>query len=1065
MRKIGLLGTSAIRSAFFMAAFAVATATPSYAQDVQEEEDDPATLQGETELESGEDASAGADGSAAADAGQEITVTGSRIRRPNLDATVPITSVGSEVFRSTGQIAVGDILNELPALRSTFSTANSTRFIGTSGLSLLDLRGLGTDRTLVLMNGRRMVPASIGGSAPDVNIVPTDLLERVDVVTGGNSAIYGSDAIAGVVNFVMKRDFEGLQLRGQGGISSRGDAGAYFVSGIAGMNFGGDRGNIAVSGEFARQNIFFPIGRGDMAVQSGFLVVDSDSTPSDGNPDRIFVRNITSLTISDYGLLTPSCSNTTPAALRPIRCLVAAPNANGTFDNRARVYGFGPDGQLLVQDPYNADFRPLSNNTIGGIGTGFRSREDLNLRPMVERINFNAFGHFTLSEAFEPFFEAGYARIRTSGGQSGPSFFQGGTFGTLRIDNPFLSDQSRNLIQQFAGPTATTFALSRNNFDIGNRDYPATRETMRGVVGIRGDFNDDWRYEVSANYGKFDEIFRPQGQFNRQRFAYALDAVKDANGNIVCRVTVDPAARVVSGGLDPDDPAAQARIAGDVAACVPFNPFGATNSPAAIAYVAPELRTEGKQTQFVANAFVSGDSSDMFELPGGPIGFALGAEYRKETAYQRYDEITESGGTFLNAIPIFDPPAFEVKEAFGEIRVPILRDVPFFHELTLEAAGRVADYNGATGTVFAWNAGGTWAPVPDIRFRGNYSRAVRAPNLSELYSSQTQNFAPAFLDPCHVGNINGNQIRQQNCIADGVPLGTPLLYTSSLEILSGGNPDLTEETSTSWTLGAVFTPRWVRGLSITVDYYDIFVDKVITAPTAQAIVNACYDGPAGNSFCDLFERFPAGTEGDPPGSQNGEFFIKPGLQQTQLNYAGLAARGVDVELAYRRKFAGVGDVSARFTGTYVLQRDQFLFPDTPDIPDQVLYETGDPKIAFNFSLDWTTGPYTIGYQMRYLGKQLIVGNLAENIFPVQPLVPGGPPTPLNPDFSQFNWFSDVMYHDIRLGFDAGDKFEFYMGVENIFDRLPEFGNTGVGVGSAIFDNRGRYFYAGAIAKF
>ena len=1058
MRKFGLLGTSAIRSAFFMAAFAVATATPSYAQEVQEEEDDPAALQGETELESGEDASAGADGSAA-DAGQEITVTGSRIRRPNLDATVPITSVGSEEFRSTGQISVGDILNELPALRSTFSTANSTRFIGTSGLNLLDLRGLGTDRTLVLMNSRRMVPASIGGSAPDVNVVPTDLLERVDVVTGGNSAIYGSDAIAGVVNFVLKRDFEGFQLRGQGGISSRGDAGAYFVSGLAGTNFAGDRGNIAVSAEFARQNIFFPIGRGDMAVQSGFIVTDSDTQASgtDGLPDRTYFRDITSLAISDYGALTPSCPTVAvlpPGPQRTVRCL---PNGN------ARFYSFGPDGQLLVEDPYNADFRPASSNTIGGRGTGFRSREDLNLRPMVERININAFGHFTLSEAFEPFFEASYSRIRTSGGQSGPSFFQGGVLGTLRIDNPFLQPEARTLIQQFAGPTATTFQLSRNNFDIGNRDYPATRDTYRGVVGIRGDFNDDWRYEVSANYGEFNEIFRPQGQFNRQRLAYALDAVKDQNGNIVCRVTIDPAARVVrgfaAGTAQSTLDAAQARIPEDVAGCVPFNPFGATNSQAAINYVAPQLRTEGKQTQFVANAFVSGDSSQMFELPGGPIGFALGAEYRKETAYQRYDPITESGGTFLNAIPLFDPPSFEVKEAFGEVRIPILRDMPFFHELTIEAAGRVADYKGDTGTVFAWNVGGTWAPVPDIRFRGNYSRAVRAPNLSELFSSQTQNFAPAFQDPCDVDNIGGRVTRQQNCIADGVPLGTDLLYSSSLEILSGGNPDLTEETSKSWTIGAVITPRWVRGLSITVDYYDIFVDQVITAPTPTAIVNACYDGPdfANNPFCDLFDRFPAGTVGDT--AQLSAFYIKPGLQQTQLNYAGLAACGVDVELAYRRKFTGVGDLSARFTGTYVLQRDQFLFPDFPDVPDQILYETGDPKIAFNFSLDWTSGPYTIGYQMRYLGKQLIVGNLAENVFSV-----GGFPKQ-NEDFSQFNWFSDVMYHDLRLGFDAGKNFEFYMGVENIFDRLPEFGNTGVGVGSAIFDNRGRYFYAGAIAKF
>src|SRR4051794_37133129 len=261
MRKFGLLGTSALGSFTFIG-LSVAFAAPAQAQQV--DEDIPATcaampegterdncISGEVETESG--------AAASETGGGAIVITGSRIRRPNLESTVPIPSVGGEEFFETSQVSVGDVLNDLPALRSTFSQANSTRFLGTAGLNLLDLRGLGTQRTLVLVNGRRHVGGDVLNTATsvDVNTIPVDLIERVDVVTGGNSAIYGSDAIAGVVNFVLKQDYEGVQLRGQGGISKYNDLGSYFVSALAGTNFADDRGNVAINVEYARQNAGF----------------------------------------------------------------------------------------------------------------------------------------------------------------------------------------------------------------------------------------------------------------------------------------------------------------------------------------------------------------------------------------------------------------------------------------------------------------------------------------------------------------------------------------------------------------------------------------------------------------------------------------------------------------------------------------------------------------------------------------------------------------------------------------------------------------------------------------
>ncbi|MFL6846616.1 MAG: TonB-dependent receptor plug domain-containing protein [Allosphingosinicella sp.] len=307
MRKFGLLGTSALGSFTFIG-LSVAFAAPAQAQQV--EEDIPATCQampegsdrdkcisGEVETESG--------AAASETGGGAIVITGSRIRRPNLESTVPITSVGGEEFFETSQVSVGDVLNDLPALRSTFSQANSTRFLGTAGLNLLDLRGLGTQRTLVLVNGRRHVGGDILNNAVsvDTNTIPTDLIERVDVVTGGNSAIYGSDAIAGVVNFVLKQNYDGVQVRGQAGVSKYGDAGSYFASLLAGRNFAGDRGNIAINVEYANQQQYFGAGRPNLRRNNAFVVIDTDPVGSDGNPDRAFFRDIRSATLTNTGVV------------------------------------------------------------------------------------------------------------------------------------------------------------------------------------------------------------------------------------------------------------------------------------------------------------------------------------------------------------------------------------------------------------------------------------------------------------------------------------------------------------------------------------------------------------------------------------------------------------------------------------------------------------------------------------------------------------------------------------------------------------------------------------------
>jgi outer membrane receptor protein involved in Fe transport len=1006
-----------------------------------------------------------------------IIVTGSRIARPNLESTVPITSVGGEEIFQSGSTSVGDLLNDLPALRSTFSQSNSSRFLGTAGLNLLDLRGLGTQRTLVLVNGRRHVGSDILSNAvsPDVNTFPSDLIERIDIVTGGSSAVYGSDAIAGVVNFILKKNFQGVQVRGQGGISKYGDAGDFFVSGVAGTNFADDRGNIAVNVEYAHQSPFFASQRPNLAKNSNFVVVDADPSGSDGVFDRTFVDDIRSTTFSNGGLLQFS-----PTGGR-------APCGRDASGAAFRcTYLFNPDGTITPQTGTRVGLAP-NGSFNGGNGNNGRDGTQLGVYPTLDRYSVNVLGHFAISEAFEPFVEAKY--VRTDSTRWGSSaFFQGttidGLFERPRFDNPFLSDTARTQInaaraQAGLAPItngATRFTLFKSLTDLGGRQEDATRETFRIVGGVGGTFNDDWKYEVALNYGEFKEKTKVLGNLNQQRFILAMDSVRNTAGQIVCRSQIDPTAANIY-PFSNSDAFAQSQLAGDVAACVPLNPFGEGNITQAMKnYLLSNTTSVGNIKQFIASASLSGDTSKWFELPGGPVGFAIGAEYRRETNFFKSDDLVANGLTFYNALPLFDPPAFSVKEAFGEIRIPILADIPFFHELTLSGAGRVSKYRGNTGTVYAYNGGVDWAPIPDIRFRAGYARSVRAPNLADLFSEQSQNFAPAPADPCSFRNLGtGSSTRAANCASSGRPAtvatdrpnGYDFVYTSSLEILSGGNPDLNEETSDSLTVGAVFEPRFVPGFTLSVDYYNIKIKNVITAPTAQQIINACYDlADTNNQFCALFQRSSAPDTFLPDGTRvgngpRGEFqfqILEGSLQQTLLNYAKSKTRGIDVEAAYKRDIEEIGTtLSTRLTYTHVFQNDDFLNPADPGRADQTLFELGDPQNAFNWDTEFKRDNITLGFQLRYIGKQVL--NTFEDFFAKQ----GRPPE--NADYAPLKFYPSTWYQDVRLGLDVNDKFNIYGGVDNLFDRKPPFGLTGTGGGSGIYDTRGRFFYAGVKAKF
>lgn len=1016
-----------------------------------------------------------------AEEGGAIVVTGSRISRPNIDTPIPVTSVNLEELTETGNLSLGDALNQLPSLRSTYSQANSTRFIGTAGLNLIDLRGLGVARTLVLVNGRRHVASTPGSFQVDINTIPTELVERVDVVTGGNSAIYGSDAVAGAVNFIMKEDYDGIAARAQIGVSDRGDRGSQYVSLIAGRNFAEGRGNLTFAAEYARSETLLFNDRNDQTgaftgVPGWFQTSNTlgEAPAGNGIPDRSLFNPFPGNTFNIISLggavqtVCPLADPTNPLITRQreLTCTGQLAPTGGRLSNN---YHFGPDGSLVRDNPVY-DLRNVGGGVFGGLSAS--GVEGAMLLPGLERYSFNAMGKFEISSAFIPFFEAKYVNITANQTSTQPTFVNSNLSPVFYLDNPYLSAQARSTIQAITGTTSNTaaFTMFRFNNDIGTRAEDHERETFRIVGGVRGDISSvgNVRYEASLNYGRTETYYETGGNVNIANFNRASNAARAADGSIVCRVNIDS-------NPNNDDPN-----------CRPINLFGQgapLTTPDGLAYVLYTSWREQWAEQLNGVAFVSGDTSGFLTLPGGPISAALGVEYRREDAFSDYDDITQSGQTFLNGFATFDPPAIETREAFGELRIPLVADAPFFHELSVEGAARVSDYSALEDTVWAWNVGAVWAPVRDLRIRAGYARSVRAPDLSDLYSTRAQTFANNLVDPCSQTVINQNPNRARNCAAAGVPTTITLpdgsvqpwvnTATSGLSGFNQGNLGLQPEKGKSFTVGAVVQPRWVPGLTVTVDYYNIEIEQAINSLTGQAIINRCYDDPVGldNPFCDVVFR-RGGGNANPLfdytfAGQAGRRFAgftdftlssadAPGFISQPFNFAKLKTSGIDVDAVYTRQ---IGDVrlNLRAIVSWLENREQFTYITDPERSDRLHGVVGDPEWRGSARVNAAWRDFDVSYNIDYVGKQTI------DSWEVQNSHQGRPPQ--DADRYPVVYYPEQWYHNFQLGVKAAENFRFYVGVDNVFDTLPPFFATGTGAATSIFPVTGRYFYSGARVTF
>ncbi len=944
----------------------------------------------------------------------EIVVTGSRIRRDTFDAPQPISVVSAQAIREAGQVNVGDILRELPSINSNTNGQNSSSTLFLAGQTRADIRGLGATRTLVLMDGRRLPFSDASSPAVDLNTIPSLMIERVETVPGGVSAVYGSEAISGVVNFIMKKEQNGLEVDLQGGLTGEGD-GAQTRAGFNwGKKFADDKLNVMIGGEYS--NV-------DKIMQK-----DRDwAYPGIRRDTRVTPQPILDPT---------SRSNTAPTATFQLLggALGTAKAVTLDYRNPSQLVALSPacstpTVQPDCQDPalfYSAVYNALQGKVNRGILRGYAD--------------------YKITEHWKVFVDAQYTKVNGYGIFQ-PAFSSAAGGGTMPVslkgDNAYL-----------AGPTATDAALRAawlgagkaftststaqvGKFwqEFGGRDVKTEREQERVTGGFQGlfqTFDRDVHVDGYVQYSNLNGTTISYGVPNIARVQQATDAVL-LNGQVVCRD-------------------AGARAAG----CTPWNLIDGP-SVEAINWTNATSTTDQKVTQTVAGLNFD---TQLINLPAGPLGVAFGFEYRKETSHFHQDPLGASGALFFNAIGDRGGE-YDVKEFYGEARIPILKDLPFAKELTAELAYRGSDYSTIHGTD-QYRLHLEYAPVKDIRFRATQSTAVRAPNIVELFSPQSRNFTTAALDPCDKDVFRGASASQQaarriTCaaaisgwnsatFASNIGTGRP-----SLALLQGGNPNLGPEKAHTYQYGVVIQPRWVPGLNLSVDFFKYNLqDAIGTVPINTLFQNLCYDSPdayASNPFCKQIER-------DPTGASTG---IIGGVVQATLinqNVAKTKVEGWDYSASYSFHTEDLvkqdfGDIALRLDATW-----EYQFA-TQGLPGQAYTQFANtinnatPQWKANGTVRWTYDKIAVTWQTLYIGSMISNNALL--------------PTQLDPYMT-----GDYFKHDLKVSYKFNDQIILRGGVLNLFDEhppaLPET-FAGTGTGSSTYDNAGRFFYVGVNMEF
>lgn len=952
-------------------------------------------------------------------AAREIVVTGSRLARTTFDTPTPVTVMNSENLRALAVTNVGASINQLPAMRA--STTPATQGFGSFnvGANIVNLRGIGVTRNLVLVDGRRFAPSTREGSV-DLNLIPSNLVSRIEVVTGGASAAYGSDAIAGAVNVILDKTFTGIKGQVDYGVSDKGD-GTDFHAGLAfGTGFAGGRGHVIAGGEYDNQQ-----GIGNCFTRSwctpGANVSNPGFAANNGLPNFVRSNDNAGWFFNPGGVVSIN-NNTTPAtaAIRDLR---------GTGG-----ITFAPDGSVL---PYHPGSVRFALSQVGG--DIYPTYTDANITVPVKRYAGFAHADYELGDNLSLFAEGSYGHIRGELLQT--AYFTGSL--PIYADNPFIPAEVRALIGPASAvpsgdrPAAATFNLGRVFDDVGRGLSISTADSYRVTGGLNGQLGSGWSWDAYYQYGRTDRLqtvennlitgdpSQPLGVPNsyaaaNARFYYALDAVTDpATGAPTCRALLS----------------SNAALREAAAGCVPVNLFGAGNvTQAGKDFIFGTLREDIVLQQHVAAANLRGE---LGNLGAGPLAFAAGVEYRVDKIDVTHDALSNQYAYFQNFGSDYDGTS-KVIEGYAELGIPLVNNASWTKSLSLDGAVRVTRYD-ISGfgsylrvntqnkfTRATWKVSGTWEPVDWLRLRVTQSHDIRAPNFAELYLASASSFTP----------ITNRFVPQ----------------TTPPSIVAGGTPNLDPETADTTTAGIILQPRGaLSGLRLSVDYYRISVkDYISTAPGGvQQIVDQCY---AQNALaCSLITFGPGQTITE--------------IRNVQLNLDRLLTDGVDIEASYRIPFAGSSSsITLRGLANYVSRLQATSFGTTVDRAGQTgqAAAVAAPRWIVNgyVTLDGDHGNLTL--QGRYI---------APGKYDAIYIAPGDPgfattlPNSINDNHVAGRFYVNL-FGAIRPAGMRNHGIELFAAVNNLFDQAPPPApETQFFTNPTYFDTIGRYYRFGARFQF
>ncbi|MDG5494877.1 TonB-dependent receptor [Niveispirillum sp. BGYR6] len=941
---------------------------------------------------------------------EEIVVTGSRIARPELTSSSPVAVVDAAAFEQAGAATVDSVLNELPQIIPSLGSFSNN---GGNGSATVDLRGIGPSRTLVLVNGRRFIPTN-GDGTVDLNNIPASLVKQVQVLTGGASAVYGSDAIAGVVNFILNDEFQGAQASARYGITGEGDGKERNINFTLGTGSEDGRSHLTFFAEYNKRDEV-------MAGDRDFSKQALTEGVVDGKPTLLF-----------------SGSTNTPGARLARGTTVLTWDANGVPRNFNSTRTPTSAGDLYNFSPVNY------------------------LRVPQERWSLYATGKHEVNDHINLYAETTYTsnRVPLQLAETPANIPQprpGVPPIRINLTNPQLTAQTvaqlRALYPASADPTfvapagftandyasiTTANALSRRMTELGPREQDNNQNAFNTTFGTKGDLFGDFKYDTYFTFGRVSRDVIVRNDVSSSRLRQALNATRDAAGNAVC---VDAAARAQG--------------------CVPIDIFGPGRiSKAAAAYVRSDTNRMQEFEQQVWNGSISGP---LFELPAGALSVAIGSEWRKNKYFDRVDDSIRTGDILGFNPALSSAGSFDVWEGFAETYIPLVKDQPFFHNLSAEAAFRYSDYS-SVGGVTAWKAGMEWSPVADIGFRGQFQAAVRAPNVLELFRGGQVSFPTlnSTVDPCLLSTAANYD--RNFCISQGVPAGVvgtaafnagrPTQLQSLIQGASVVGAELKEEESKTWTVGAVLTPSFLPEFTATIDWWQIKLEDRIGdfGGGAAGVIRDCFTSKNLQSTnCRAITR-----------TADGYLAV---VQVPTVNNANRNTAGVDFGWVWN---GDLPDSLALFgDGTFRIKNDvtyRYKYDDQPAINGFVYKCAGYggpsfcgeplPRLKSTASFTYRSGPLTTTMQVNYIGswknEALLTGSAANTL--VYPEV------------------DDYYLFDLSGSYEVLEGVTVSAGVTNLFDKKPPMlPDTMIGSQQNTFSNTydvlGQRFFLSTTVKF